>query len=193
MFEVEAGRPDVVVMPHRRGDDGYFMVQLTPPGAAGDWERPLVPNGEPLQPAAARRHVGVDGQGAARRPERGAELRCSASLTPKDTINVAACDVNCDWVFEKPVPATPANVAAAQKFLDERMSLGWTDLDKAFASALSDERRRARTSSTSATASARPANADPVAFAKRLQRLYEGKPGTVPRGRGRQQLRIRRR
>ena len=38
-FEVvveTAGRqPDVVLVPHRRGDDGYFMLELTPPGAAG--------------------------------------------------------------------------------------------------------------------------------------------------------------
>ena len=31
------------MIPHRRGDDGYFMLQLTPPGVNGDWDRPLVP------------------------------------------------------------------------------------------------------------------------------------------------------
>ena len=38
----------MVLIPHRRGDDGYFMLQLTPPGATGDWDRPLLPNGEPV-------------------------------------------------------------------------------------------------------------------------------------------------
>ena len=33
VIEVEGKQSDVVVIPHRRGDDGYFMLQLTPPGA----------------------------------------------------------------------------------------------------------------------------------------------------------------
>ncbi|HEV3385266.1 MAG TPA: VIT domain-containing protein, partial [Gemmata sp.] len=49
VIEVENRRSDVVVIPHRRNEDGYFMLQLTPPGASGDWERPLVPNGDPLR------------------------------------------------------------------------------------------------------------------------------------------------
>src|SRR5204863_510581 len=104
---------DVVVMPHRRGDDGYFMVQLTPPGAAGDWERPLIPNGEPLHLL-----VLADTSASMDRTQRATQevvlASLLAALTPKDTINVAACDVNCDWVFEKPVPATEANVAAVR-------------------------------------------------------------------------------
>ncbi len=176
VFEVEPGRPDVVVVPHRRGDDGYFMVQLTPPGAAGDWERPLVPTGEPLKLL-----VLADTSASMDRGQRGTQTAVLSSLlgslTPKDTINVAACDVNCDWVFEKPVAATPENVAAVMDFLANRQSLGWTDLDKAFSSALSASAAGTHVVylgdgiTTTGTA-------DPVAFAKRLQRLYEGKSGT---------------
>lgn len=177
VFEVEAGRPDVVVVPHRRGDDGYFMVQLTPPGGAADWQRPLVPNGDPLRLLLiADTSASMD---PAQRATQTAVLSSLlGALTPKDTMNVAACDVNCDWVFEKPVPATAANVAAVQKFLAERTALGWTDLDKAFASALKMSAAGTHIVyvgdgiSTTGTA-------DPVAFAQRLARLYEGKPGTV--------------
>ena len=176
VVEVDAGRSDVVVVPHRRGDDGYFMVQLTPPGTAGDWERPLVPNGAPLHLLLL-----ADTSASMDKGQRATQTAVLSSLlgalTAKDTINVAACDVNCDWVFEKPVPATPANIVAVLDFLANRTSLGWTDLDKAFASALKMSTAGMHVVylgdgiSTTGTA-------DPVAFAKRLQKMYEGKAGT---------------
>ncbi len=58
--------------------------------------------------------------------------RGACSLTPRDTVNLACCDVDCDWVFETAVSAEAKNVEAIRKFLDRRASLGWTDLDKAF-------------------------------------------------------------
>ena len=120
VIEVEDGRPDVVLIPHRRGDDGYFMVQLMPPGAAGDWERPLIPDGEPLRLLfLADTSASMDrGQRATQNAVLASLL---AALTPKDTLNVAACDVNCDWIFEKPLPATPANLATIREFLAKRL------------------------------------------------------------------------
>ena len=35
---VAAKQNDVVVVPHQRGDDGYLLVQVTPPGSDGDWQ-----------------------------------------------------------------------------------------------------------------------------------------------------------
>ncbi|HEY1189503.1 MAG TPA: VIT domain-containing protein, partial [Gemmata sp.] len=176
VFEVEPGRPDLVVVPHRRGDDGYFMVQLTPPGAAAAWERPLVPNGSPLKLlVVADTSASMD---KAQRANQTAVLSALlGALTPKDTLNLAACDVNCDWVFEKPVPATPANVTTAQQFLAKRSPLGWTDLDKAFASVLKMTEPGTHVVYLG-DAVPTTGNADPVAFAKRLQRLYESKSGT---------------
>ena len=46
--EVDGKQSDVVVIPHRRGDDGYFLIQLTPPAADGNWQRELLPDGKPL-------------------------------------------------------------------------------------------------------------------------------------------------
>jgi tetratricopeptide (TPR) repeat protein len=57
------------------------------------------------------------------------------SLTPRDRFNLACMDVECDWAFEKATAADEKNIEAARQFLDRRMSLGWTDLEKAFASA----------------------------------------------------------
>jgi hypothetical protein len=176
VIEVEGRQSNVVVIPHRRGDDGYFMVQLTPPGGADDADRPLIPNGEPL-----RLLLLADTSASMDRTQRATQNAVLASLlgalTSRDTVNVAACDVNCDWVFEKPVPATPANVATIQQVLAKRSSLGWTDLDKAFGSALKmcDAGTHVVYVGDGITTTG---DADPVAFTKRLQRLYEGKAGT---------------
>ncbi|HEV3435736.1 MAG TPA: VIT domain-containing protein [Gemmata sp.] len=176
VIEVESRQSDVIVIPHRRGDDGYFMVQLTPPGSSGDWERPLIPNGEPLRLLLlADTSASMD---QAQRATQNAVLSSLlSSLTPKDFVNVAACDVNCDWIFEKPVAATSANIATIREVLAKRTSLGWTDLDKAFASAMtmSDPGTHVIYIGDGIVTTG---NADPVAFAKRLHRLYEGKAGT---------------
>src|SRR5262249_47325956 len=134
VVESEGRQSDVVLIPHRRGDDGYFMLQLSPPAASGEWERELLPDGAPLHLLIlADTSASIDaGQRAHQAAFVGALL---AALTPKDTFNLAACDVECDWVFPKPVAAEPSNVMGAQRFLEARTSLGWTDLDKAFASA----------------------------------------------------------
>ena len=48
VFEVDSRQSDVVVVPHRRGEDGYFLIQLTPPAADGNWQREVLPDGKPL-------------------------------------------------------------------------------------------------------------------------------------------------
>ena len=59
-----------------------------------------------------------------------------ASLSPDDRVKLAGCDVTCDWALDGLQPATEENVSTVRDFLDERVSLGWTDLDEAFAAAL---------------------------------------------------------
>ena len=49
VVETAGAEADVVTIPHRRGEDGYFMVQLTPPGPSGQWRREVLPNGEPIE------------------------------------------------------------------------------------------------------------------------------------------------
>ena len=48
VVETEGRQSDVVMIPHRRGDDGYFMLQLTPPADDGQWQRETLPDGEPM-------------------------------------------------------------------------------------------------------------------------------------------------
>lgn len=49
VFEIDGKQNDVVVIPHQRGGDGYFPVQLTPPGSDGNWQREVLPDGAPLK------------------------------------------------------------------------------------------------------------------------------------------------
>ena len=46
------------------------------------------------------------------------------------------CDVACNWVFDESRPATAEAIDKARTFLEGRVSLGWTDLEKTFAAAL---------------------------------------------------------
>jgi Flp pilus assembly protein TadD len=224
VVDVDGRQSEVVLSPHRRGDDGYFMLLVTPPGGLSQFssavrstaengtvpltnvaengtvplpidedgtaafaasrkthtvlsaaaaKREILPDAEPLELLVlADTSASLDaGSRAAQAELIGALL---GSLTPADTINLACTDVECDWAFEKPLPAEAKNVEAARKFLADRVSLGWTDLDKAFASAISRCGPKTRVvyigDGTPTTG-----DADPTAFAIRLRRMYEKK------------------
>ena len=59
-----------------------------------------------------------------------------ASLGEKDRFSLAAADVETVWASPEAVPATAENIAKAREFLDDRSSLGWTNLDRAFEAVL---------------------------------------------------------
>ena len=176
VVETEGRQADVVMIPHRRGDDGYFMLQLTPPGAAGNWDRPLLPNGEPVHLLIlADTSASIDaGQRATQAMFIGALL---AALTPKDTFNLATCDVACDWVFAQPKSADDKNVTAARDFLAKRSSLGWTNLDAAFPASLKQCGPKTHVIYVG-DGIVTTGDADPIAFTKRLRRLYQGHGAT---------------
>ena len=130
-FEIEGSQSNVVVVPHRRGNDGYLLVQLTPPAAEGNWQREILPDGQPVN------LVLVCDTSASMDPEKRrqqAEFVASvlASLSEADRFNLAVADVGVGFAFPNPVSASPDHIAAATKLLDDRLSLGWTDLEHTF-------------------------------------------------------------
>lgn len=172
VVQIASGQPDTALIPHRRGDDGYFMCLLTPPVSDGGWQRETLADGEPL-----RLLILADTSGsmnsASRENQQQFVAALLSALTPEDRVNVAVCDVDCQWAFAEPQAADAENVAAARQLLADRVSLGWTDLDKAFRSALDQAMPQTQILYIGDGVVTR-GDADPVAFGKRLQRMAEG-------------------
>lgn len=175
--EIDGQQSDVVVVPHRRGDDGYFLVQITPPfqrdGLVGavDGARlnELIPDGNPLKVILlCDTSASMDAEKRKQQSEFVATVL--SSLGPDDRFQIAACDVGTVWATQEPQGPSPENAAAALKFLDDRLSLGWTDLDRAFTDVL----KKAPDGSQIVyigDGMISSGNTDPAAFVKRLGQM----------------------
>jgi hypothetical protein len=123
----------VTMLPHRRGDDGYFLLRLAPPQASGGWERDIVRDGPPLNVLLlCDTSVSIDKN--QRQQQKAFVDALLGSLSAKDTFNLACFDVETDWVFPQQQPADIRSITAAQTMLNTRRSMGWTNFEKAFAS-----------------------------------------------------------
>ena len=119
------------MVPHRRGNDGYLLVQLTPPAAEGNWRREVLPEGSALNLALL---CDASASMDAEKRQQQAEFVASilSSLGDKDRFMVAATDAATVWAAPEPLPPAAKNLAMARDFLQQRASLGWTDLDQAW-------------------------------------------------------------
>lgn len=138
--EVDAQESDVVVVPHQRGDDGYFLAQVTPPSPAGNWQREILPDGRPLRVLLV-----CDTSGSMDSVNRQLQAEFAAailsSLSEVDSFNIAYCDVDTQWQNPFAVAAEEKAVDSAVSWLQARRSLGWTDLDRMTKSAIRRIRR----------------------------------------------------
>ncbi len=181
VVELERGQPDAVLIPHRRGEDGYFMCLIgTGAGASA-----ALPDG-------SRLNEGRDGEtlellvladtsgsmdAGSRRRQQEFIAALFGGLAPEDRINLAVCDAACEWVFPQAESATEDRVAAVRDFLAGRSSLGWTDLNKAIAAAAKQAagRRGGQTHVIYVGDGVVTAgDADPVAVGKRLGATWPG-------------------
>ena len=129
--EIDGRQSDVVVIPHRRGDDGYFMVQLTPPSPEGILHRELVADGKPLEIVLlCDTSASMDSEKRKQQAEFVGTIL--SSIGEKDRFSLAAADVGTVWASKEPMAPTAENIAKARDFLDHRLSLGWTNLQQAF-------------------------------------------------------------
>ncbi len=187
VVELQGQQPEVVLIPHRRGDDGYFMLQLMPPNSPllpeeGQLQRELLPNGEPIDLVLlADTSASIDAPSRERQAELIAALL--GALTPKDKFNLGTCDVDCQWVFAKAATADAKNIEMARQKLAARASLGWTDLDKAMQSALAQCGPKTHVVYIGDGITT-TGDADPVAFVKRLRRMVEEHTHHAPRDAG---------
>ncbi|MFT3879446.1 MAG: VIT and VWA domain-containing protein [Gemmatales bacterium] len=134
VIELAATPSAVTMLPHRRGDDGYFLLRLAPPQNSAGWEREVVRDGPPL-------HVLIlcDTSASIDKQQRGQQKAfvdaLLGSLTAKDTFNLACFDVETDWAFAQQQSTDAKTISLAQTMLNNRRSMGWTDFEKAFSSA----------------------------------------------------------
>jgi Mg-chelatase subunit ChlD len=171
--ELQGKQSELTLIPHRRGDDGYFMLLVAPPTDIAADDRDLLTDKESLDLILlADTSASMDAGQRAKQAEFITAML--ASLTPRDTINLACCDVDCDWAFEKAVSADAKNIKTVRDFLDRRASLGWTDLAKAFSQVFE---RAGRSTCIVYVGDGIPTvgDADPAAMAAKIRRIYEEK------------------
>ncbi|HEY2148577.1 MAG TPA: VIT and VWA domain-containing protein, partial [Pirellulales bacterium] len=173
--EIDGRQSDVVVIPHRRGDDGYLMVQLTPPAAEANWQRELVADGKPLDLVLlCDTSASMDSEKRKQQAEFVATVL--SSLSEKDHFWLAAADVSTVWASKEPLAATPENIAKARDFLEHRLSLGWTNLEQAF-EAVGKKAPAGAQVIYIGDGIVTAGRADPVDFVNRLGRMFTGGRG----------------
>jgi hypothetical protein len=175
-FEVdittEASRNNIILIPHRRANEGYFMLLVNAPEEKQKSNRPVLRDGEPLDFI-----IMADTSGSVAGAQRDAQLKFIEAflslLSVKDTFNLMTCDVTPLWVFGKATLNAPESREEALKFLERRRPLGWSDLDKAFAAASEPVGKNTHVIYVG-DGIVTAGDADPVAFSKRLAQMYRG-------------------
>jgi Flp pilus assembly protein TadD len=168
--DLDGKTSDVVTIPHRRGDDGYFMVQLSPPAADGNWQREVLPDGEPIDLLLLCDTSGSM-DSANRKTQSDFVAAVLSSLGEDDRFNIAVTDADTKWLFKKSVSPDGKNVEQTRSWLDDRVSLGWTDLDQTFASIQKRVGKKTHVVYVGdGVVAARDVNAQE--FAARVRRLY---------------------
>ena len=167
--ELDRSQP-LTVVPHRRGDDGYFMLLLNPPGEGnGAWQRDLLPEAGALEVLLIADTSGSMDP-AARKAQAAFLGALLAQLGPNDRFRLMTADVGVHWFRKEAVAAGEEAVGAALAFLEGRRSLGWSDLDLAFKEALNKAGPRTQVVYVG-DGIGTTGDADPVALATRLKNL----------------------
>lgn len=117
----------ITLVPHVRGDDGYFLMMFQPPGDQANWRRTEVASGDPL-----RLTLVVDTSASmnqvARRNQQQTLAAILQSLGERDLVQLIAIDVSSHRASDEPLLATAENVTKLLKFAQSRRSLGWSNL-----------------------------------------------------------------
>lgn len=169
-LELDAKESPVTIIPHQRGEDGYFLALIQSPESEAGWSRDLIRDGKPLDLL-----ILADTSGSMREEDRerqdaliGALL---GSLAEQDTFRVAACDVKVNFFKQEPLAATDQHINNARDFLNQQLSLGWSDLDNTFAKALQHAKTGTQVIYIGDGVIANQ-ETDPIAFNNRLKQQY---------------------
>ena len=178
VIELADAAPAVTLVPHRRGADGYFLLQVTPPAPQATG-RGLVAGDAPLSLVLwCDTSASIDA--AQRKTQSALAAALLTALTPRDTFNLAVTDVATLFAFPRSVPATPDNINTARDYLARRASLGWSDLEGGLKAVLAQAAPGAQVVYLGDGIAGTVA-ADPQGAAVRLEESYKlaAKPVTV--------------
>ncbi len=132
-IDTESETDPLQVIPHRRADDGYFMMLLQPPAPGEDMTRPILPASSPMDVV-----VMVDTSGSSAGPAREAQLNFLEALLnglgEKDRVQIMTFDTEVHWGSDMYLENTPENRREMLAAVENRIPLGWTDLDQAWTS-----------------------------------------------------------
>jgi TonB family protein len=128
-YDVTGKRIEDAVLTHRDDRGGFFTLILQPPDKIASEDRTPKEivfvldtsgsmSGFPIEKAKEAMKLSLDG------------------LYPEDTFNVITFAGDTAILFDRPVPATRANLDAAQQFLAERQGYGGTEMMKAIKASL---------------------------------------------------------
>jgi len=165
-------RPPVVMIPHRRDQDGYLMVMFDSPSASLD-PRDLV-GGEGEIDLLVLADTSGSMLGAPTTTMLQLIEALLSALGPKDRFNLLTCDTQVRTAFGQPVAAGDESRAHALAFIEERHPLGWSNLDLAFAEAFA----RADGSTHIVYVGdgiVTQGETDPGEFVSRISRLHKGR------------------
>jgi predicted Zn-dependent protease len=131
-IEADTAGHEVVMIPHKRGEDGYFLLLVSAPDTGKSRQRALIPEGPPLDLI-----IVADTSASIDRSQREAQAQFISSLLgslgAKDRIRLLAADIDCKWFRDgESFAPTENEIATAREFLATRPSLGWTDLAHIF-------------------------------------------------------------
>ncbi|MCA8969457.1 MAG: hypothetical protein KDC95_06725 [Planctomycetes bacterium] len=124
--------PPLRIVSHQRGDDGYFMALVNPPGGDGAWQRTTTPEGSPTDVI-----IVADVSGSSDVVSRTAQHKFVESLLqllgPQDRFRLLTADSDVHAFAEDMRSPSQDGISDAITWLESRVSLGWTDLDATFA------------------------------------------------------------
>lgn len=164
---------NIGLITHQRGDDGYFMLLVNAPQENSNSLRRLIPNSAPTNFM-----IMADTSGSMAGPQRDKQISfieaMLSSLGAQDSFNLMTCDVTTQTAFPQAVPNTLENREKALQFLEKRYALGWSDLEKAFATVMAQLEPQTQVIYVG-DGIITTGNADPVAFSQQLPTLYQGK------------------
>lgn len=128
-YDVSGGKIEDAVLTHRGNRGGFFTLILQPPDKT---------NVEDITPKELVFVLDTSGSMSGFPIEKAKETMRLAldAMNPRDTFNLITFAGDTHILFPQPVPATAANLQAAQQFLASRKGSGGTEMMKAITAAL---------------------------------------------------------